>query len=197
MRVGVDINEEMVKRAEEEADKREPYIKHHFDVEHMSGDERNIIGFLGEFACCELFGIDWKGNIRSDYLSIDNGDIRIGDFLIDVKTETIPQPYFAYVIRRVVDDDKVYGRRLITEGQVDLLQKYDAVVFGAFVRGRYKKWYALGYLEANHILNNYQVVKKSPFGVTYPEPALPIRTSEMHRMDRLIEYAKRIKQSKQ
>ena len=27
-------------------------------------DERDIIGFLGEFACCELLKIDWENNIR-------------------------------------------------------------------------------------------------------------------------------------
>ena len=193
MRMGVEITTEMIKRAEQEAEKRESHIKHHFSVEHLTDDKRNIIGFLGEFACCELLGIDWKENIRKDYLTIDSGDISIGDYLIDVKTETIPQPHFDKVFNRIIDDDKPYGRRLITEGQIPLLNKYNLVIFGAFVRERYNKWYALGYLETNYITKNYAVTTKAPFGRIYPEPAVAIRTSELHRMNRLIEYANRIK----
>lgn len=190
-RVGVPITREMIERASIEAEKREPHIKHHFNVEHLSGDLRNEIGFLGEFACCELLGIDWRSNIRKDYLTIDNGDIRVGNYLIDVKTETIPQPYFDQVINRRVDDDYYYGRRLIVEGQVGLLSKYDIVVFGGFVRDNYKKWYALGYIDTKKALN-YKVVENAPFGVKYPEPAIPIKTSDLYRMDRLIAYADRI-----
>ncbi len=194
MRMGVEITDEMVNRAEREAVKREPNITHHFDVEHMSDDQRNEVGFLGEFACCELFGIDWQSNIRDNYLTIDNGDIRLGKYLIDVKTETIPQPYFDKVFNRRIDDDKPYGRRLITKNQVSLLDKYDLVVFGAFVRGHYRKWYALGYMRVRDILQNYHVTEKSPFGTTYPEPAIAVRNSEIHRMDDLGAYAERIRE---
>lgn len=185
MRRGVEITDEMVRRAEIEAAKREPHISHHFDVEHMSDDQRNEIGFLGEFACCELFGINWEGNIRDNYLTIDNGDIRLGEYLIDVKTETIPQPYFDKVFNRRIDDDKPYGRRLITKKQVPLLEKYDLVVFGAFVRGCYKKWYALGYVYVEDVLQRYQVTDMAPFGTKYPEPAIAVRNSELHQMDEL------------
>ena len=193
MRMGIEITNEMIERAKQEADKREKYIEHHFSVEHLTDDKRNIIGFLGEFACCELLGVDWKKNIRSDYLTIDSGDINIGDYLIDVKTETIPQPYFNEVFNRRINDDKAYGRRLITEEQIPLLAKYNIVIFGAFVREKYNKWYALGYLETSYITNNYTATTKAPFGRTYPEPAVAIRNSDIHRMNRLIEYANRVK----
>lgn len=183
--MGVEITDKMVHRAEMEAARREPHISHHFDVKHMSENQRNEIGFLGEFACCELLGIDWESNIRDNYLTIDNGDIRFGKYLIDVKTETIPQPHFDKVFNRKVDDDKPYGRRLITEKQVPLLEKYDLVIFGAFVRERYNKWYALGYVHVKD-LQKYRVTNKAPFGSIYPEPAIAIRNSELHQMDELI-----------
>jgi methyl-accepting chemotaxis protein len=157
--MGIEITNEMIERAKQEADKREKYIEHHFSVEHLTDDKRNIIGFLGEFACCELLGVDWKKNIRSDYLTIDSGDINIGDYLIDVKTETIPQPYFNEVFNRRINDDKAYGRRLITEEQIPLLAKYNIVIFGAFVREKYNKWYALGYLETSYITNMEERIK--------------------------------------
>ena len=177
------ITEEMKRYAIIEAKKRKPYIKHHFNVEHLSSIDRDVIGFLGEFACCEMFGLDWKNNIRDNYLTIDRGDIKSGNLIFDVKTETLPNNYpyryFHRVFNRLIDDDSPYGRRLIVKGQVELLEKYDIVIFGAFVRDNYDKWYSLGYLETKFILKNYNVTKKTPFGSEYPEPALPIRTSDL------------------
>ena len=46
------------------------HIKHHSEVGHLSYEERDVLGFLGEFACCELLGINWKDNIRENYLTI-------------------------------------------------------------------------------------------------------------------------------
>lgn len=192
--MGVEITDEMFTRAAEEAQKREPYINHHFDVDHLSEDQRNIIGFLGEFACCELLGIDWKGNIRNNYYNIDSGDIVLGKYVFDVKTETIPQPYFDKVFNRRIDDDKPYGRRLITEEQISLLPKYNYVVFGAFVRERYRKWYALGYIESEYIQKQYKATDIAPFGKKYPVPAMPIRMSEIKQMNRLVEYSRRIRE---
>lgn len=196
MNAGVFVSPEMVKRAEEEAKRREPYITHHFSVEHLSDEHRNEIGFLGEFACCELLGIDWRSNIRHDYLTIDNGDIRIGDYVFDVKTETVPETYFQHVIERTIPDDGTYGRRLIMENQVPLLKKYDGVIFGAFMRGCYDRWHAIGYISASHILENYAITKKAPFGADYPEAAVAVRTSELGDMGKLIRYAKRIQRGK-
>lgn len=181
--MAIKITEEMKRYALIEANKRDPYIKHHFNVEHLSDIDRDIIGFLGEFACCEMFGLNWKNNIRDNYLTIDCGDIKSGNLIFDVKTETLPNKYpnryFHKVFNRLIDDDSPYGRRLIVEGQVELLKKYDIVIFGAFVRDRYDKWYSLGYLETDYILKNYEVTKNTPFGGKYPEAALPIKTSDL------------------
>lgn len=185
--MAITITNEMRTRAVLEAEKRNPYIKHHFNVEHLTDKDRDIIGFLGEFACCEYLGIDWKNNIRENYLTIDDGDIKSGNMIFDVKTETLPNDYphryFHNVFNRIIDDDKPYGRRLIVEGQVGLLEKYDIVIFGAFVRDKYDKWYALGYLETSFILKNYCVTKKTPFGSEYPEAALAIRTSDLKNVN--------------
>jgi hypothetical protein len=173
----------MRKRAAEEAKRREPYIQHHFEVEHMDGNERNIVGFLGEFACCEYLGINWQANIREDYLTIDNGDIHIGKLVIDVKTETIPENYCDKVVERTVDDDETFGRRLITEEQVPLLEHYDYVIFGAFKRNDLSTWYPIGCIRTKKIMDEYEIVTESPNGKHYPVPGLPIRTSELHKVE--------------
>ncbi len=50
------ITKEMKKYALIEDKERNHYIKNHFDIEHLSYTDRNIIGFLGKFACCKMFG---------------------------------------------------------------------------------------------------------------------------------------------
>lgn len=195
--LGITITEKMKTRADEEARKRNEYIKHHFEVDHLSYFERDRIGFLGEFACCELLGIDWEDNIRENYLSIDSGDLHLGKFVFDVKTETIPSSYFQNVISRQINDDLKYGRRLIMENQVPLLKKYDGVIFGAFERNYYDKWYSIGFIGTEYVLSHYQIVKKAPYGAIYPQAAMPIRTSELGQMNRLIHYANRLKSLKE
>ncbi|WP_202109162.1 hypothetical protein [Succinivibrio dextrinosolvens] len=185
--MGIKITDEMREYAHRESEKRESHIHHHFRVSHLSNDGTNFIGFLGEFACCEMLGIDWKLNIRENYEKIDSGDIKIGKYVIDVKTETIPQPYFDMVINNKIDDDEKYGRRLIFEKQFSLLSKYDYVLFGGFVRDYYSTWYPLGYISTDYILQHYQPTKKTPFGGEYPSPAAPVKTSELGRIKKFIE----------
>lgn len=169
----VPVTEKMFQRAIIERERRDPYINHHFEVEHFTSEERDIIGFLGEFACCELFDIDWEGNIRENYYSIDNGDIVLKKHVIDVKTETLPAELLMRLKCDTLDDDKPYGRRLINDEQVKLLPKYEAVVFGAFKRedcngDRFPPlWYALGYASVKKDLSKYSVTKKTPFGRDY------------------------------
>lgn len=176
----VRITETMRTRAAIEAERREPFIDHHFEVEHMDGNERNIVGFLGEFACCEYLGINWQTNIRDNYLTIDNGDIHIENLVIDVKTETIPGNYCDRVVNRTIDDDGTYGRRLITEEQVPLLDHYDYVIFGAFKRDDLSLWYPIGCIRTKKILDEYEIATDSPNGIHYPIPGLPVKTSELH-----------------
>lgn len=190
--MGINITDEMREYARTEGHRRENYIRHHFGVDHLTPEETDRIGFLGEFACCELFGIDWRNNIRENYYSIDSGDITFSNpvngsrIVIDVKTETIPQPYFDAVINRRINDDEPFGRRLINQRQLNLLNHYKYVVFGGFVRDRYNKWYPLGYLDANIILERYEPTSEAPFGGRYLSPAVPIRTSELGRITQLM-----------
>lgn len=192
----VPITKEMLQSAIIERKRRDPYINHHFEVEHFSSEERDVIGFLGEFACCELFDIDWKGNIRANYYSIDNGDIVLKGHIIDVKTETIPAELLMKLKNDILDDDKPYGRRLINDEQVVLLPKYEAVVFGAFKRedcsgDKYPPcWYALGYASVKKDLSRYSVTKMTPFGRKYPTAVLPFRSSELRDIRKLVEWAK-------
>lgn len=176
----------MVIRANREAKKRNPYIKHHFEVEHLTGEERDIIGFLGEFACCEIFGINWKDNIREDYLTIDTGDIKINNLVFDVKTETLPKNYLDKILNGTLNDDMTWGRRLINAGQVALLNHYDIVIFGGFDRKNFSEWHPFGYLQSQYILNNYTVTRDRLDGGTYPFAALPVRTSQLRNINELL-----------
>ncbi len=192
--MSIEITDEMREYARTEGHRRETYIRHHFGVYHLTPEETDQIGFLGEFACCELLGINWKNNIRENYYSIDSGDITFRDpvsgntIVVDVKTETIPQPYFNDVINRRIDDDGVYGRRLINQGQLNLLNHYNYVIFGGFVRDNYNRWYPFGYMETNAIIGRYEATSEAPFGGRYPSPAAPIKTSELGRIRRLMAY---------
>jgi len=178
----VDINDDMRLQAEIEAGRREEHIRHHFGVGHMSKEESNVVGFLGEFACRKLLGLDWKDGIRKDYLTIDNFDIAYKGQRLDVKTETVPQGKAMQVVNRTIADDVLYVRRLINEGQWGLLHKYDVVVFGLFVRDWYHRWYAIGYRDTKYLLANYKPQLERPDGGVYPSAGAAVRTSELMGM---------------
>ncbi len=184
--MSVIITEEMRQAAAAEAQRRDPNIRHHFELNYMSGRERDVIGFLGEFACRQYMGLDWRRGIRENYDTIDSGDILLpGNKTIDVKTETMPFDVLMRLVKGQVDDDAPYGRRLINAEQIPLLEHYDYVVWGAFPREKNERWYALGYLETKYILEHYQATTETPFGSSYPEPCLNIRTSELKNLRRL------------
>jgi hypothetical protein len=181
----IKITEEMRKCAKEESLKRNPHIKHHFEVSHYSKSHRDQIGFLGEFAACELLGKDWKNNIREDYLTIDAQDLKCGDLKFDFKTESIPSIFIQKVISKGVKDDELYGRRLVCEGQKKLLEKYDILIFGAVERGVEDYWYFLGWIYAKYILENYHPIKQKPSGGEYPIPGFPVKNSDLKTFEEL------------
>lgn len=182
----IKVTDEMLVRAMKEAKRRNPHIVHHFEVEHLTPEDRDVLGFLGEFCACELLGIDWITNIRVDYETIDSQDGVINGLKFDVKTETIPDPYFTPVIDKTIKNDEMYGRRLITKGQVGLLHKYDIVIFGAFKRHDYTKWYPIGFLETSTILQNYSPTTQRPDGGFYPVAGMPIKTSDLKNINKLL-----------
>ena len=184
--VMIEFSNEMIEESIKQAKKREPFIRHHFELSHFSGEERNKIGFLGEFACCEFFGIDWKQNIREDYLTIDDFDFSIKHLKVDVKTETVPSSLINSILKGEINDDEPWGRRLINKGQVPLLNKYDVVIFGLIDRNNRSGWYPIGYMTTKNILENYSIQTKMPFGTkNYPSPAMAIRTSELKSLSLL------------
>lgn len=199
--MSIQITKEMYLAAVREAQKRENQgcINHHFSLEHMEDSTRNVVGFLGEFAGRVELGEDWREGIRENYYTIDQGDVITDRRIVDIKTETIPGSVFWKLIRKQQPDDAPYGRRLICEGQVDLLQKYDYVLWGAFIREKYLAWveagcpegetapvwYCLGYLDTKHILEHYSVQRETPFGRVYPIPGLPVRNSELKHVSHL------------
>lgn len=182
----VEITSEMIYRAKQEAEKRDPFINHHFEVGHLSKQERDVIGFLGEFAGCVLFNKDWQNNIRENYFTIDSGDLIEKNKIFDVKTETIPRKNLDRILKGLCSDDELYGRRLINGAQVPLLNKYDIIIFGAFERGNYNKWYPLGYMESSIILKEYRITHRRPDGGNYPFPGLPIHTSRLKKIESLM-----------
>lgn len=182
----VEITNEMVEQASIEARRRHPHIKHHFEVGHLTSEQRDVIGFLGEFACCNLFDINWRENIREDYVEIDDFDFEIDGKKVDVKTETIPSSYGKKVLDKTIDDDALYGRRLINKGQFGLLDKYDIVIFGLFIRGKYNTWRPIGYIETDEVLNFYKPTFNRPDGGKYPFPASPVPTSILKPITDLI-----------
>ena len=99
------ITPEMRTQATVEAKRRDAHIRHHFEVAHLSGGERDELGFLGEFACCTLLNIDWRRNIRDNYLTIDNYDFIVKGLKADVKTETIPRSNALKIQDRSIKDN--------------------------------------------------------------------------------------------
>jgi len=171
------ITKDMREQAKLESKKRNPHIKHHFEVNHLSYEERDELGFIGEFACCEFLGMDWKANIRKDYKTIDDFDFIHNNKRIDVKTETVPKEYARKILRQEILDDELYGRRLINEGQFGLLNKYDIVIFSLFAREHKDYWFPIGYLETETIIKNYPPANQRPDGGEYPFAGCPIPTS--------------------
>jgi hypothetical protein len=186
--ISVDILDEMKERARVESEKREPHIRHHFDIEHYDSFARNVIGFLGEFAGCVMLGLEWKANIRPNYFTIDKLDAVYYGKRLDIKTETIPEPFFSRVVTKEIDDDELYGRRLYHTGQVRLLQKYDIIIFGAIERlclPDIKQWFAVGWIEADKI-TMYPHGQDGPNGIRYPFPAFQVRTSDLRDIPDLL-----------
>jgi hypothetical protein len=183
--IRIEITQEMKERAQEESRKRNPNIKHHFDVKHFTPEQRDELGFIGEFAACILFNIDWKGNIRQNYKTIDSKDLIINNKKVDVKTESVPSSFVEKIATRNIKDDEIYGRRLINSGQKDLLKKYDVVIFGLVDRDKLDFWYPVGWIESKKILADYSATNQRPDGGKYPFSALPIRTSELKDINKL------------
>jgi len=173
----VKITNEMRTQARIESKKRNEFIKHHFEVGHLSFDERDQLGFLGEFACCEYLGIDWKSNIRDNYYTIDDFDFIIKNKKADVKTETVPFNYAQKILSKTINDNELYGRRLINKGQFNLLTKYDIVIFSLFIRNKMDYWYPIGYTDTKNIITNYPPTYNRPDGGNYPFPGSPVPTS--------------------
>lgn len=173
----VKITEEMIEASKVESQRRNNYINHHFEVNHLSSQERDSVGFLGEFAGVSILGGDWKSNIRENYLTIDDYDIVVNGKKIDIKTETVPRKYALSIINKSINDDQLYGRRLINKNQLPLLEKYDYVFFGLFIREEMDYWYPIGIIDTQTILRDYPATIFRPDGNRYPFPGSPVPTS--------------------
>ena len=177
------ITDEMKSIAAIESARREPYIKHHFkaDVSH----DTNQVGYLGEYACKQYFGLDWKKDVGKNYNKADNGDIFIDDIVIDVKTETVDYSTLHKIVMKHLTPTQPYGCRLITAKQIPLLHKYDFVIFGAIPRETLGGWYPLGFLDTTFILNHYKPSKTTPGGFELYSESLCIPQGDLRNPEEL------------
>lgn len=181
------ITQEMLDAAQNEVNKRNSFLHPHFNLRYLNENTRQIIGFLGEFACQTYLNIDWRINIRPNYIRPDDYDFIHNDQRVDVKTETLPNQNLVNIVStRTIDDDIPYGRRLIVEGQYLLLSHYDTVMFGCFLRPNNSDWnpvgmhwHPIGMVTTRHILENYTPTQRTPFHRIYPQACVNIRTSEL------------------
>lgn len=81
---------------------------------------------------------------------------------------------------RTIDDNVPYGRRLIHGNQYrNNLPNYDFVAFECMSRSNGEDWHPIGSASSQFIIQDYEPTLNTPFGRTYPEPCVNIRTSEL------------------
>lgn len=56
----IKFTSEMIEESIKQTIKRKDFITPNFKNPKMTQEQSDQIGFLGEFACCEFMGIDWK-----------------------------------------------------------------------------------------------------------------------------------------
>lgn len=183
------ITQDMADRAIYETQRRGNHLHPHFDLPYLDEPTRLAIGFLGEFACCQLLGIDWEKNIRENYNRADEYDFIYRNKRCDVKTETLPtKEILDKVIERKIKDDVPYGRRLIHENQFNNnLPHYDVIIFGCFLRPDGNgwnpvgaAWYPIGAIKSTVVMRDYVPTIVTPYGSEYREPCVNVRTSQLY-----------------
>jgi hypothetical protein len=98
----------------------------------LSHPESNYVGALGELAVYRYFGID--RDLPDNYADhqVDNGDIRIGGLIYDIKTEAIPLRYYRRLFYGAIAAHEPYGCRVWTARHKQHLDKYTGgVIFVA------------------------------------------------------------------
>ncbi|CAE6901050.1 hypothetical protein ACOMICROBIO_GDFFDHBD_01522 [Vibrio sp. B1REV9] len=209
--ITINFTNEMIEQSIIQTKKRNPDLKPHFENLNMTKEQGHQIGFLGEFAACVYFGLDWLDNIRSDYKTIDTHDLTLGNAKVDVKTESVPDNIFQmlqtqfrkrpFLQHGSIFDDKPYGRRLINAGQRQELEKKHVVLFGAVNRDSMIEhedgtfliglsgWLPLGYVTVKNALK-YPIIEDKPFVAKkhkYPTPVMAIKSSDLLSIDDLKE----------
>lgn len=93
------ITQEVFNIARNEVVRIGNYLNPHFNLDYLNEDIRQIIGFLGEFACQQYLGIDWRNNSRENYIRHDDYDFIHNNQRVDVKTETLPDQRILDLVR--------------------------------------------------------------------------------------------------
>lgn len=155
------ITNDMLIGAEKISPQRENYIRHHFTTKHYNTEMTNKIGYLGEFACAEMFGLDWQKIVKVNKKS-DDYDLLIGNFKIDVKTDTVPTDFFLKLINGTLTKTERYYERWIHESQYEFLDKYDVMLFGVIERNSFNAWHPIGWITTENIIKNYPPTTNPP-----------------------------------
>jgi hypothetical protein len=116
--IRISITEEMKNQAKIESGRRDAHIQHHFDVGHLTNEQRDELGFLGEFACSLALKQDWKANIRDNYHTIDDYDFIVRGKRIDVKSETCQKIVLKRFLQEKLMMMNLMGEDLFTRGNL-------------------------------------------------------------------------------
>jgi len=150
---GIEITKKMSVKAKEWTDIKAPRITQHFTQKRISKKESIFMASLGEIAFCEMMDIDWESRKIENKPDIDA--ITNKGKIMEIKTYSVPSPYFEKLIRNELDNDDLYGRCLFLEKQAHELGICDYVFWGVFQDHEYNVWYPIGYMSSHDILERY------------------------------------------
>ena len=191
------VTREMISRAASEMERREPYIRHHFETKALGQDQTSMIGFVGEFCARLWLGLSWEDGIRESYETIDTEDIVFGGLRIDAKTETVPRQLLSLILERTRPSNETYGNRLYHVGQVGNLDHYDVILWGVFERSDRLMpgalWSPIGWTTPEKLLT-YPHGRHGPRQsngqhIVYPDAAYQIPTADLSWPDDLLQMA--------
>lgn len=146
--MSIEITNEMCLVAKDLIAKRGKNLSHHFVQGGKENQfEKEISGYLGEFAFSVFLGYDWHDYIDTDFSKPHSFDIKTKKGKkVEIKTYTLPSPYFQKLIYDNLENDDMYSAVLINKNQLFELDTADYVFWGVFQTGDYDRWYPVGYL---------------------------------------------------
>lgn len=179
---GIEITERMSVKAKEWTNKKMPHIVQHFIQKRIGKQESIYMSMLGEIAFCDMMDIDWI-NMKRDFAKPDIDAITNKGARVEVKTYSVPSPYFEKLVTNRLENDDLYGMCLINGNQTFELKVCDFVFFGVFPEYDYSFWYPIGYMSTKQIRENYSVQSTICNGrIVLPQPAIAIGNQDVKKI---------------